>query len=157
MWRRWIIRGLFVLPILLCVAGWWWSVWHSGYLAILARVPRPDGGTRIAPSTAWGTGWGLLSWDHTRLHGTYAGWRFQAVPIEMQIVPPGFTSFEHTDSSCSFLGFCYYNIRNGWAMGVDVPYWFLIVVFSAILLLVWRWTRPSKPVGAFPVEVVNPK
>ena len=32
MWRRWIIRGLFMLPILLCAGGWVWSITHVAFL-----------------------------------------------------------------------------------------------------------------------------
>ena len=35
-----------------------------------------------------------------------------------------------------------------------VPYWFLILIFSAVLFFVWRKTRPKlNPKMAFPVEV----
>jgi len=60
----------------------------------------------------------------------------------------------------SFLGFfCIHSGRDGAAAErwiAAIPFWFPILIFSVVLFLVWRKTRPKiKAGGAFPVEVVE--
>ena len=59
----------------------------------------------------------------------------------------------------NFLGFRYFHISDwtgNWHV-LKAPWWFLILVFSAILYVVWRKTRPRGTGRAFPVTLTAPR
>jgi hypothetical protein len=70
--------------------------------------------------------------------------------------PAGYTGFSLVGFQYKFESMHKYDLRGpryGQWMAA-VPFWFLIVVFSAVLFVVWRKTRPKiDPKTAFPVEV----
>ncbi len=143
MLRRWIIRIIFMLPILLCVGGWGWSAKHDG------RLEYHRHGHWFGGGTLWG--FVCVNYGPPSL-GEIAsdGWICRIYPrTEVHFWPRLFT--DHF----SFLGFGYYS---GFSITtIEVPYWFLILVFSALLFVVWRKTRPPVKGRAFPVELSNPK
>ena len=143
--KRWIIRSIFMLPILLCVGGWGWSFGHWNTLEVAAGKLH-----RLGLENAYGCLWvhyfggGLSSGFWWVGHGSIDS-------VERCIVPRW--------KSC-FLGFSYWHEPLGWRMPIHwqvmVPYWFLILVFAGLLYFVWRKTGKPKPAGAFPVEVHVP-
>lgn len=144
--RRWLIRSLFMLAVLLCVAGWGWSRTDVCIISYsqnghLVWCESKAGVVRL------GRGW-LSSFTH--------GWAWQSDPVDPpQFLPPFRDRYQ-------FLGFGFRRevIANPNDAGkivfsttyVDVPYWFFALLFSVALLFVWRKTRPRNPATAFPVE-----
>jgi hypothetical protein len=152
--RRWLIRGLFVLPILLCVSAWVWSMLHQTYSSY------HHGGHEISCTMEGGF---LDCYVLFQGQGPRApdGWYCLTRSMDLRVVDPHFfpvrggqTTPECT-SSPRFLGFGYeHGTTSNEYRSVFVPYWFLIVVFSAALFVVCRKTRPKiNPKMAFPVEV----
>ena len=136
--RRWIIRVIFMLPILLCVVGWVWSSTHNGVI----DFSRDGRGIELASS--YGAVTGVLDLDAEKWHD---GWYRTVRPI------PGVHFWpEGTFGLRSFLGLTYFSNKAGSNFYIDVPYWFLILIFSAPLFFVWRKTRPLVKGRAFPVE-----
>ena len=143
MLRRWIIRSFFMVPILLCLGTWGWSrshgMWieychHDRYVASVSQWGTVE--------VQWGTSYGLAE-----------GWA-------CQISPEAIAHFWPVHSyTGSFLGFAY--LREGTMPHtlhlLQAPYWFLIIVFSAILYVVWRKTRPRGTGRAFPVTLTAPR
>jgi hypothetical protein len=146
MLRRWIIRAVFMLPILLCVGGWAVSTKYS------AQINYSYGGYR----TGCGMLGGVVNLDRGVWPNSEVGWSYDGFPVKFRLIEPS-----HLKAP-AFLGFKYDHI-DGPFIGepfelkiVFVPFWFLIVVFSAALLVVWRKTRPKiNPKMAFPVEVTK--
>ena len=134
--RRWFIRSLFMVPILLCIVGWGWSVTHSTWVGYhtnhyLLFAETETGGVGLR-----GT---IIESEVTN------GWTFENnSQDERHLLNPEYISS---------LGFF---VRHfGSVTILVVPYWFLILVFSGLLWLVWRRTPPKPTGGAFPVEVEN--
>ena len=137
MFRRWLLRILFLLPILLCLLGWTIS---GRYCCVLTYNPDAQNNYGVATSG----GQVLLFCDHGRW---LRGWSYFASPQSLNFFIPilspdyrryfGFGTYFGADES-----------------GFAGPYWFLILFFSAPLYFVWRKTRPQpNPRTAFPVEV----
>jgi hypothetical protein len=137
--RRWIIRSVFMLPILLCVGGWGWSVGH------LTQIRYNRHGAAVFCSTQWGSF--QFAWNPKY------GEDYPLVYVDSQadahFLPPDDRRVFQTDFSLP--GFRYTS-EDGSA--VDVSYWLLIVFFSIPLFVVWRKTQPKiNPKMGFPVEV----
>ena len=130
--RRWIIRSIFILPILLCIVGWGWSAGHSGDVWYWTGV------TGVSCSTGWGSV-GVCT-IYSRVPDWEPGWHCEVVPTD-----------EIRFLFGAHLGFVYSSTPI--YTHVYVPYWFLILVFSAVLLFVWRKTRKPNHATAFPVEM----
>ena len=140
MFRRWFIRLLVLLPIVLCIIGWGWSSTHTGWI-------RYSYGTNTfnANWIGCGTRKGFIFFQNgidspVRFR---AGWHCGAESdkaTESSFVPStGFYGFDHSVSLHTQFLF--------------LPYWFLVLIFSGLLWLIWRRTRPKPKGGAFPVEV----
>ena len=142
--RRWIIRSIFMLPILLCLIGWGWSGWYVCSVSYLQQDGRCD-----ACNSGSGliTVEGFISGDDT----LPTGWKCKITPDE------GSGWFWQQDGVHGFLGFFYVNNFDGpepLLYRLDIPYWFLVLYFSILLVLVYRKTRPKpNPATAFPVEM----
>jgi|WetSurMetagenome_2_1015567.scaffolds.fasta_scaffold550491_2 hypothetical protein len=132
---RWIMRGLGVTLLTLCVAAWvasyWWTL-DAGY-SRRAHVWAYFSGGRMnfahcssSAGTGWYCHWGSGSFDWTVFNG------FSHV---------GFAGFQivHT-SDTQWLVF---------------PLWFPTVMSGAVLGLVWWRTRPRREVRGFPVETAR--
>jgi hypothetical protein len=140
MMRRWIIRGLALTLLTLCVVAWVGSYFEtvtwtylgpvhyigigvdSGLVEFLDVMPHPIPAT-MTPKTGWDWAYHLpsnpriLKADHSLL-----GFGYEA--------PPG--------------------AAPGWA--VWIPMWFPTVLSALLLWLVWRKTRPAYNGRGFPVE-----
>ena len=137
--RRWLIRSVFILPILLCVGGWVWSGFYG----------RAVGYYRAGHGVWCATEWGVVSVGVGPDRGMPDGWRYLVDPL------PHFL-FWPTNEPESFLGFRLppHGFSPGW-YGVAVPYWFLIILFALVLVFVWRKTGKKKPDHGFPVEMTT--
>jgi hypothetical protein len=128
-----------MLPILLCIFGWGWSVGHSAGVCY----------SHADKSGICSTGWGVIVVYVGKPPGiTSDGWDCKAarIPETRLLLPNGLNTF---------LGFGYHSAID--YHDFEVPYWFLIIVFSFALLFAWRKTRPkSHPATAFPVEINAP-
>ncbi|MEI8196438.1 MAG: hypothetical protein WCI73_11055 [Phycisphaerae bacterium] len=144
MWRRWIIRCLFILPLLLCVVGWVLSGWYdlgAGYGCYRKHAV----GCVLEPGCV-GMGW----WRGSSQEGWFCN---------VGTHNPSFWLPEYLRSH-SFLGFVVYHYEvisftSGFKFySVYVPFWFLILLSAAVLFIVWRKTRPkNQQLRAFPLEV----
>jgi hypothetical protein len=125
--RRWIIRGLFIGLLLLCVVGWLWTFNSGGYLR--------------------GEVWAIHLWAGDI---TVARWASGPAKSDFQLY------FERSMLRGQWRqqGLLGFRVQKGpLGMAVGVPFWFLIATSSAIVWLVLRKTRPKiDPAKAFPVE-----
>jgi hypothetical protein len=147
--RRWLIRAVFMLPILLCVGGWGWSARHGSV------INYRQGERYLIGSSLWGsldvsTGGGM-----TATADMPEGWQCG----ELRYAHTHFF-WPNDRPDSTFLGFRIGNnggMSSGAFFEVRVPHWSLIVVFSLVLFFVWRKTRPNPhPQSAFPVELDAP-
>ena len=131
--RRWLFRSFFILPILLCIIGWWWSVAHG------CRF----GCSYVGYYVGLGTEWGSVALIYDSSDQGPPDWTLEMPPL----------SAAHFIHPRSFLGFSY-RTPNPTRRAIVVPYWFLMLVFSGILWFVGRKTRPKpNPATAFPIEM----
>ena len=135
--RRWIIRSIFMLPILLCIVGWEWSATHSFGMLY----------SHYDYFFCCNTYWGCVSATYQRFDLTSqpGAWDFAINSTDHHFLWAS-ANFTH-----QFLGFAYKVEPHLYTL--VAPYWFLILVFSGVLWIVWRRTRPKPKGGAFPVEV----
>ena len=139
--RRIILRTLFALPVLLCLAGWLWSSTHRtavGY-SYGDREIRLETRTGIV-EVAWGLPFAGPEW----------------ISLNEPIHSPQFLPSEPQWDGWSFLGFSYTGLDFGPRVHFRifaVPYWFPLVVCGGIFAWIWRKTRRKPdPQTAFPVE-----
>ncbi len=154
--RRWIIRSFFIGLLLLCVGGWVYSGTHTGEINYVRNgcfvqcgtesgvVYVGSGGKRGAPGIANGCFFASIS----------NASRDDALPARFWPLGPS--------QIPSFLGFFYARAApTSFSVGgvdyASVPYWFLILLVSFALFVVWWKTRKSKPGRAFPVEMTAKK
>ena len=150
--RRWFIRIVFMLPILLCLAGWGWSGTHHGVIAYRHNGRNVVGCDSFSGIVIVNYGW----YGEAR----YNGWYYEVnstatahfwpkdAPHFQYVLGFGFRQLEVTKVGDGTVTYIY---------DLAVPFWFFIVVFSAVLFFVWRKTRPKiNPKSAFPVELDKP-
>ena len=138
MFGRWLIRGVALALLLLCVAGWVGSyVYGVGF----SRVER----------SYWEC---LCLWG-----GKVVAERSPALSINWADRPWGFwgrgyeREFTSSTYGSRFLGFTVFAPGNRWV--IEVPFWFPTVLGALGLVWVWRKTRPRAEGRGFPVEVVT--
>lgn len=132
--RRWLIRGLALTLLTLCVVAWVGSYWE-------AVVVQHDGDKLYSLNVDSG--------------------RVLAVCYNLSAYPPiwdaGFYDPLGIEwdarTGKGFLGFTF-GASAGYAIvfSVTVPLWFLTAVSAIHLWLIWRKTRPKYLGNAFPVE-----
>ncbi len=141
--KRWLIRALFILPLMLTVSGWAWSAIRN------SDAMYSTGTTFLTLYSCQGV-FGWEYYDETSV--PFTGLAFQSLP-QAKIRP-----WPRDDSiNLYHLGF---GVRRttltgrGWA----VPYWLPTAIFSGLLILIWRASRPKPGVEtAFPVETAGEK
>jgi len=146
MTRRWLIRSIFMLPILLCMVGWGWSESHGvAVVYVHRRLHFVECGT--------GSGRIWLFWvqaDALRSPPGELSYRSWRGPVAHPVLP----------GEMAWLGFRFSHIEvvSYRERTVAVPYWFPLLLSALLLLLAWRTTRPH-PGGAqgFPVELATRK
>ncbi len=133
-----------MVPILLCLGAWGWSRSHRTGIEY-GHHDRFAGCVSV-----WGTV--DVQWGTTYRPLPDGLWCYAS--------PEPISHFWPVDSMFdSILGFAYSHTstRLDTYYLLGVPWWFLILVFSAILYLVWRKTRPRRTGRAFPVELTAPR
>ena len=132
--KRWILRGMFIALLALCLGAWGVSYWRDCKITYFSdqiyscsietgrlSIQRFDIGVRFNHTLSW----------HS--------------------FPPsssdGYDTSVHT--IFHFLGFAVFRMPAG--MSVTIPFWFLTLLATLLLWLVWRKTRPKLKGGAFPV------
>jgi len=153
MTRPWIIRCLFMLPLLLCVVGWVVSMGHPAYITH----------SHAGYDTFCSISWGRVNVGRSRMGVTLsdgsvarpnAGWEGGFFPPELRV-----RSVHQHPSLLSALGFGWTNVSVNMdnisydLRAASVPFWFLLVAFSLCLLFLWRKTGQKKPGEVPPVEV----
>ena len=147
--RRWVIRIIFILPILLCIGGWVLGGTHSTALQYGFRQRY------VLLSPLSGTLETSFGWLDRPTSILLPGWNYRSAPQPANLRSnwrsywPG-----NIEGSHNFFGFRYrHSTISGQDWTLAVPYWFLLLVFSANLYVVWRKTGKPKPGRAFPVEL----
>ena len=125
-----------MVPILLCLGAWGWSRSHW------TRIGYCHHQRFVGCASRWET---VGVWWGTEM-GQPEGWVCSTVS-------------QDSPHLWSFLGFRYLHERDTTHTSTRLiaPWWFLIVVFSAILYVVWRKTQPRGTGRAFPVELTAPQ
>ena len=133
MLRRWLIFGLALMLLTLCLAAWGVSYWRELYA-------YHNGKTYL--SFALNSGRVLTSW--TSGEGTASGWDF--------VNAEAFT-WDGLDERSIFsrLGFSYGvdAVRSSYFM---IPLWFPSLLSLFFLWFAWRKARPKPKGKAFPIE-----
>jgi hypothetical protein len=131
--RRWIIRNFFIGLLLLCVGGWVWSAAHYSWITFY------HGGKNLDFSSKWGVV--RVVWSENV--GTENDWACGNSTTDI-------THFWPTGASDT-PSFYYEHVVEYHYRYVNVPHWFLILLSSAVLFVVWRKTRLPVNGHAFPV------
>ena len=139
---------MFMLPILLCVAGW---VWSGAYCASADYVTdRSDADHAIGYYASLTSMWGEVGLGIGRNAGSEYYWNYGVERV------PVFYLWPRQESGV-FLGFDFTRTSNppdGWYYSFSISYLFIIIFLSVILFFVWRKTRPKlDPKTAFQIEV----
>jgi hypothetical protein len=141
MFRRWIIRSIFILLVVAVSAMWVRSWYFADNIDHLTR----DGLLRCNSE------WGRLSLYHSSGPFEYGfGWYyFCDISYNREIDGLDLATFHH------LAGFEYGIATLGFhrATRIKMPYWFIDSVAGLIGLYAWWKTRPKpNPATAFPVE-----
>ena len=135
MFRRWLIRGLALTLLTLCVVAWVGSYWlmvcagHWGEREVLIQVEWGRIGLSCSNADR-PSNWGVIHY------------------------PAASNVWLLSDTRVRFhwLGFTLrYDFRG---FGGTVPMWFSTLLGFLLFCLVWRKTRAKPAGGAFPVELV---
>ena len=159
MLKHWLIRSFFIVPLLLCIFGWTFSVSH------VALIRYTHAGTDYSISTRCGTVEALWEncWD--RPIDGWSGSVCISTP-DSHVLPTPLFIFESrppvpgtTLCRLTILGFAFHDWTGGrsFLRQLLVPYWFLILLLAFGLIVSWKKTKP-KPDSktAFPVKVEGP-
>jgi len=132
-----------VVPVLLCAFGWWWSGTH-----ISRSVYFHQG--RSVTCLLWH---GHIDLIFARDYQSWSsGWGFSSSTEAAQFWPGAY------DRPRYGFGVQHRGRDHYYDTSLVVPFWFLNVVFSAILFVVWRKTGAKvRAAAAFPVEVAAAK
>ena len=127
--KRWLIRGIFILPTLFIAFGWLWSVTHSTDFI-------------LAKHFTCGSWWGVIDLSYLP--------EFDLDPVlshspngEGQYFPDTPTPMEARQFM--HLGFGYSHFPHGFngnQYQFSMPYWFFALIFGGLLWVAWRKTRP---------------
>jgi hypothetical protein len=137
--RRWLIRGLALTLLTLCVVAWVGSYFQRGAVHL-------HGGDHIR---MLGLECGAIGYvdDDMEIGIPYA-WQWFHGPNNFQQFRQ---VYQHT--FYHFIGFAYDPKKLDLTTIVIIPLWFPTVLSALLLWLVWRKTRPAYNGRGFPVEV----
>ena len=150
--RRWLIRGLALTLLTLCVGAWVGSYWRA------VTIERRNSSGVQAAIIEWGAV-GIVSIDGK----IDPQWHWNVNPARKSLSHVSYWrwywSMGNGNTLFLFLGF-HYNRHHGFGQGgrlendvsITMPLWFLALHSALLLWLVWG-RATAKPVGgAFPVE-----
>jgi hypothetical protein len=145
--RRWIIRGLALALLTLCVTAWigsyfeietvfyeskteiWWASVAGGELELTHQHHGPGGSRKLmvphAPYDTIARDGTRNAYRNTPYHLLGFAWQPRTAPNPVQ--------------------------------GVMIPLWFPTTLAAGFLWLIWRKTRPQYTGQGFPVEVATPE
>jgi hypothetical protein len=139
--RRWIYRGLFVIPLCLCIV-----IWPASYVGDEISIIGVYYGSHAM--SIWGHR-GELEIDITYL-GEYARYDWPEVSVLVS-----WTNEYNLGRRKTVAGFlCRYFVRPGDRDGfyeLLFPLWFPALLLTLATVWVWRKTSPKQSYGAFPV------
>jgi hypothetical protein len=136
MLRRWLIRGLALTFLALCVFAWAASYWFQ--IRVIHRSKTESG---------LGISSGRLYFYHLPPPLFYldTGWS-----LFSQRSPEGWFEWDTKTADAAFLGFGVLRAKD--YFGITLPLWFPAFFLAFSFLFIWRLTRP-KPIGRhFPVK-----
>ena len=134
--RRWLIRGLALTLLALCIVAWAGSYGRGAYIR-----HESDGWQEWAELETGGMGF-----EWCRVSGPVQfHWLWGTMSIE-----PDFWMVWGEDDICGWTGFHLMNREN--QKSVVIPLWFPTLLSAALGLFVWRKTRPKYNGKGFPVE-----
>jgi hypothetical protein len=138
--KRWIIRGIFIGLLTLCVVAWVGS--YRGVVGV-----KYGAGTSHYYHLIVEFGWIRLL--HTTTIYPAPAWQWYLVSANRRAVQEVYESVPHR-----FMGFGFMWVRSGGPGGWDVfiPMYFPTLVSALLLWFVWRKTRAMPVGGGFPVE-----
>jgi hypothetical protein len=132
--RRWVIRGLALTLLTLCVVAWVGSYWWD-YRVEHCHPSRVVALEAIEGELFFVTEQGSIRPQFLRfyVHSAFGG------------------RWDHQEAH-HFMGFA---LQNDWPSRCDVwvPLWFPTLLSTLLLWFVWRKTRAMPIGGAFPIEV----
>ena len=139
MQRRWIIRGLFMLPVLLCIVGW---VWGGGHVADVSYFHN---GSFVHCSPSFGA----VNISFGKGRSRPDGWHGNVSSLDdIYLWPPQIYPHYILGFTYNYITSSAWNVYQFW-----VPFWALVICFASVFLFVWRRTLPKiNPKIAFPIE-----
>jgi hypothetical protein len=146
MLRRWIIRGLGIALLTLCVTAWVWSYWWFVEVDYSSGKVSRDfivmcGRMRLARQLSGREGW---SWDYGR---------WTSGPMSADQFMSDEYPFMHYHLGGFALSTGLMGPPDGKGWKVHIPLFFPTLLSAPLLWLVWRKTRPKYSGKGFPVEV----
>jgi hypothetical protein len=146
--RRWLIRGLAMAMLALCVAAWVGSYMQS--VEVLYEIS--DQAWRVEVECGWFSFYGTRATNPGIQFPE--GWIWDVRPCNSAGVKKNYSTsayraggFAYGPQNNPFLGWI------GWA--VMIPLWFPALVSAALLWWMWRRTRRRVPWRGFPVEAAG--
>ena len=140
MFRRWLIRSLFIALWVICITAWVGSYWRGAFFQCwrmaLTDVFLLDG--RLA-----------IIRDDSLTPGEF-GWKFVSPYTRSQA---GF-DWPQWDSHSTYhcVGFSWH--RPSWGMYASVPLWFPTLLSGGVFWFVWRKSRVKGIGSGFPIEPI---
>ena len=149
--KRWIIRGLFLWLLLLCLTGWAWSLWYDTAFIYYWRPDRTVPYDRaiacfsVSGFLVVGKGGGMTEF------GQRDGWEYRRIEAGEWSGPSIWKVHRwwNDNSGPHSLG------TDALTHSLSIPYWLPTLIFSACLYLSCRKARPINPATAFPIEVAT--
>jgi hypothetical protein len=139
--RRWIIRGLAVALLMMCVVAWGGSYFRW------VQVGFVNDGHYWAGNVHYGE----MFFDDEMMFNAGPGWYWIHELREADVV---MAKALHSAVKSDFLGFAYRSGSPFASIGiVIVPLWFVTLMAGVVVWVVWRKTRPKFSGKGFPVEV----
>ena len=139
--KRWLIRSIFIAPVLLFMLLWLLSGVRSIFIYYSATNHMAT--LFLAQGVT-----GLEYFNDIQVPPSFSGWQFEnETPSHVRFFPRDDSAYDY------HLGFAFG--RKSAGNGGAVPLWVLTLLSIAILWPVWRKTRGTRVAGAFPVEPVR--
>jgi hypothetical protein len=140
--RRWLIRGLALTLLTLCVVAWAASYWQCVQTTVYAAGSRVYVTCQVEAGT-------ILIVEFVGVPARRWNWSWQRFAVNLKGVQSVYNGIEYHGA-----GFAYYPSTATWPeTGLMFPLWFPTLLSALLLWLVWRKTRPAYNGQGFPVEV----
>jgi hypothetical protein len=139
MTRRWYIRPLVLLPVLLLLLAWGRSAYHNDRVAF--------GRKHTCVGIAQGAGILTLQFYSSSNPLMIGPKYYHSTLPQAYFWPPT------TTTVWQGLGYVTDRFSDGWMIGICLPFWLLLLPCSALALYTFHLTRhPPRRPSAFPIE-----